>query len=126
MVSKYFAKIEKVISGFQDIINSRFVKKKAYNDTQGLISGEINFIDDSELAFMELKDTNQNIKKKYKYHYMNNEKEMVFRYDNAKHHPEVSTFPHHKHTTKEIAESCEPELIDVLTEIQENIELGRK
>ncbi len=121
MVSKYFEKIGKVISGFQEIITNQTISKKVYNDTQGLISGKINFIDESKLSFMELKNTKQENKKKYKYHYMDNTKEMIFRYDNAKHHHEIETFPHHKHTPEIIEFSKKVELIDVLSEIQDII-----
>ena len=50
--------------------------------------------------------------------------EMVFRYDNAPHHPEIATYPHHKHVkggggvprrSKEVG------LKDVLLEIEEMI-----
>jgi hypothetical protein len=40
----------------------------------------------------------------------------ALRYDNAKHHPEIKTFPHHKHISGKIEDSKEPELIDVLSE----------
>lgn len=49
---------------------------------------------------------------------MNSENEMQFRYDNTKHHPNISTFPHHKHTPNGIVESKEPEISDVLSEIE--------
>jgi len=121
MVSKYFEKIGKIISGFQEIINSQTISKKIFNDTQGLISGEINFTNESELSFMELKNSKQKNKKNYKYHYMDNTKNMIFRYDNAKHHQEIKTFPHHKHIYGKIENNKEPELIDILSEIQAEI-----
>jgi hypothetical protein len=52
---------------------------------------------------------------------MDKSQKMIFRYDNAKHHPEIETFPHHKHTSDKIENGKEPELIDVLSEIQEKI-----
>lgn len=126
MVNKYFEKIGKVISGFQEIITNKTVHTKVYNDTQGLISGGIDFTDESELSFMELKNMKQENKKKYKYHYMDNTKKMIFRYDNASHHPEPKTFPHHKHTPKKIMVSKEPELIDIISEIQDKIQNDNK
>lgn len=121
MVNKYFEKIESVISSFSEIIDNYTTQKKIYNDTQGLISGEIDFKDDSELQFSELKDIEQNSKLKYKYHYMDKKKELLFRYDNAKHYQNLKTFPHHKHTPNVVLEAKEPELIDVLIEIQDTI-----
>ena len=122
MVNKYFEKVERVISGFYDIITDQTIKKKEYNDKQGLISGKIEFTDESDLAFLELKNMEEAEKMKYKYHYMDDNKKMIFRYDNAKHHPELETYPHHKHIPDDIIESQEPELIDILTEIQDEIE----
>ena len=126
MVNTYFEKIGRIISGFQKMIINQSIRNKVYNDTQGLISGEIVFTDESELSFMELKNTEQDRKKKYKYHYMDKIQEMIFRYDNAKHHPEIDTSPHHKHTPEKIEKSIEPELIDVLSEIQDRIENNTK
>jgi len=34
---------------------------------------------------------------KYAYHLQDIEGKMILRYDNRPHHPEVETFPHHKH-----------------------------
>ena len=48
---------------------------------------------------------------------MSSSDEMIFRYNNAYHHPEIETFPHHKHLSGSIIKSTEPELIDILIEI---------
>ena len=40
-------------SGFQDIINDQTLRKKKYNDTQVLISGEINFVKCLEMGDIE-------------------------------------------------------------------------
>ncbi|NJO89424.1 MAG: hypothetical protein HC831_11055 [Chloroflexia bacterium] len=97
------------------------IQKKFYNEQQGIISGEIDFVDKSELSFMEFIDTGNKKKIKYKYHYMDSNKNLIFRYDNAMHHPEINTFPHHKHVEDDIEESTEPEMIDVLSEIQKKL-----
>jgi len=46
---------------------------------------------------------------------------MIFRYDNVKHHPEIKTFPHHKHIGKQILPSKEPEVFTILKEIEKII-----
>ena len=58
---------------------------------------------------------------KYRFHFMGSTDKMVFRYDNAPHHPEVSTHPHHKHIQgeKRPKQSREIGLRDVLSEIEE-------
>ena len=52
---------------------------------------------------------------------MNKEKELIFRYDNAKHHQQIKTFPHHKHSKKAITESSEPSIDSILDEIERHI-----
>jgi len=52
----------------------------------------------------------------YRYHYQNSMNQLIFRYDDTPHFPELSTFPHHKHTTSDVVEHCKPQLIDVLQE----------
>lgn len=36
-------------------------------------------------------------KVRYAYHYQRANGELVFRYDNVPHYPDIKTFPHHKH-----------------------------
>jgi len=43
---------------------------------------------------------------------------MIFRYDNAEHHKNIKTFPHHKHLENSVIESPEKNLFDVLLEIE--------
>jgi len=54
---------------------------------------------------------------KYRLHYMNSAGQMLFRYDNAPHYPEIDSYPHHKHTIDKIIPSSMPSLKDILNEI---------
>ena len=56
-------------------------------------------VDGSTLQFLELIDRKDDeiIRPKYRFHFMDSADKMIFRYDNAPHHPEVATYPHHKH-----------------------------
>ena len=116
MIKNYFWEIEKAITEFTNV---RFynLTKKIYNTTQGYISGSIIFHNNHRLDFVEVKNTSVENKIKYRYHYMDSEQEIIFRYDNAPHHTEISTFPHHKHENNEIKPSNEPKLYDILLEI---------
>jgi hypothetical protein len=60
---------------------------------------------------------------KYRFHLIDRDGEMVFRYDNAPHH-DIATFPHHKHLHSGIAESKEKGLLDVLSEVDVLISEG--
>lgn len=116
MIEEYFIQLEGIIKEFPNV---RFVSltKKIYNISQGYISGSIIFENNHRLDFVEVKNVEVPNKIKYRYHYMNEEQVMIFRYDNAPHHASVSTFPHHKHDGEIIRESVEPSLDRVLLEI---------
>ncbi len=52
----------------------------------------------------------------YSYHYMNSNNQLIFRYDNARHRPPLSSLDH-KHTPEQIIEAPTPALDDVMAEI---------
>jgi len=116
VIAAYFSQIEELLNN-QINIREIGLRKKFYNHTQGYISGTITFINNYRLDFMELKNTGNNAKLKYRYQYMDEKNSMVFRYDNAPHHRDIITFPHHKHDGSQIMASPEPELAEVLSEI---------
>jgi len=116
MIKTYFLQIEHIVQEFPNI-RSLSLRKKIYNAKQGYIGGSVIFEDGYRLDFMEVRDTDAICKVKYRYQYMNEEQSLIFRYDNAPHHPDITTFPHHKHDGNEIKASDEPTLYDVLLEI---------
>ena len=120
MIKKYFNKIDNSLDNYSHIIEDQNIIKKTFADDKGLIQGEVFFIDDTTLDFLEV--VNNNKKEKYKFHYMDKEKQLIFRYDNAPHHTELKTFPHHKHTNNGVVESSEPNLNNVLCEIENYID----
>jgi hypothetical protein len=116
MIDACFTEIEQTLQSFHNILRLTLTKKK-YNATQGYVSGSVHFDNGRRLEFMELRDTERTAKVKYRYQYMDEQNACIFRYDNAPHHPEFATFPHHKHQGDAIAQSFEPTLFDVLLEI---------
>ncbi|MEW5766252.1 MAG: DUF6516 family protein [bacterium] len=74
----------------------------------------------TQLDFMEVKNTDVSAKIKYRYHYMTSQQALIFRYDNAPHHRQLKTFPHHKHLPQGEQESDEPTLEAVLFEIAQH------
>jgi hypothetical protein len=61
--------------------------------SMGHIQGIITFVDGSELTFFELLSQDQAVVRlvKYRFHYQRGN-QFIFRYDNAPHHQELSTF----------------------------------
>lgn len=118
MIWEYFARIEHIIQQFPTIHRST-LNKTAYNDTLGYVSGSLVFSDGSRLDFTEVVDTTKENKVKYRYHYMTEAGQLLFRYDNAPHYPQIATFPHHKHAGQEshVIAATETGLEHVLLEI---------
>ncbi len=116
MIEDYFLHVENTLREFPNI-RSYALNKKIYNSRQGMIGGKIVFENGYLLEFSEVVDTEQIGKMKYRYHFMDKSQHLVFRYDNAPHHSDVKSFPHHKHTTRTVKASREPDLRSVLLEI---------
>jgi hypothetical protein len=81
-----------------------------------MLIGKLLFVDGSMLEFMEYLQEENRLK--YRFHLMDKEGTMILRYDNAPHHKDVSSFPHHKHLPGNVAESVDKGIMDVLDEIE--------
>jgi hypothetical protein len=90
------------------------------DDYNGIFRGRAYFWDDSFLDIYEAVSTELGypVRVSYAYTYLR-EGKRVFRYDNAPHHPEIITFPHHKHIGPHdrVAPADQPSLGRVLAEI---------
>ena len=85
------------------------------------LRGNIHFEDGSLLHFRELVDVEFSLQKvAYSYHYQHTDGEVLFRYDNAPHFPNLSTAPHHKHVGSEtnVVAANPPTLATVLHEVE--------
>jgi hypothetical protein len=90
---------------------------------QGIIEGRLKFHDGSLLDFDEviLLRNEQLVKLRYAYHYQNESGEVIFRYDNAPHYPNIFTYPHHKHVASAVEPAQVPDLSEILHEIEQLI-----
>jgi hypothetical protein len=88
---------------------------------QGIIEGRLLFFDSSLLEFDETVLVRHEViqKLRYAYHYQNGMGELIFRYDNAPHHPSISTYPHHKHVGDGVEPCQPPDLSEVMAEIEQ-------
>ena len=87
---------------------------------QGYLTGELTFVDGSQLHFREFLDTAEGAVEKlmYTYHYQNIDATLIFRYDNALHRPAFSS-REHKHSSEGIQIHSTPMLEDVFLEVVE-------
>ena len=85
----------------------------------GAVEGRLRFYDGSLLDFDETIVTRGVVlvKTHYAYHYQHADGSLIFRYDNAPHHPELPGFPCHKHTPAGVQPAEAPDLSEVLREI---------
>lgn len=122
LISEYFQKIESKIADCIYIIETSLVKDKRSLHI-GIIEGELFFIDESRLHFIEFVNVKETIEVyKYSYHYQNRDSDLIFRYDMAPHHREIKTFPHHKHIhSNNVIEASAPAFAQVLDETSDLI-----
>lgn len=89
-----------------------------------VVEGRLRYWDSSLLRFYESVGERglSLIKVEYVYQYQSGGGSLIFRYDNAPHHPEISSHPHHKHVGGQSGERIEaahpPGLTEVLREIE--------
>ena len=63
---------------------------------------QLTFTNDSNLFIKEYIFKNK--ERKYAYHWADTSGNLICRWDNSNHWPEISTFPHHKHIGNEVLE----------------------
>jgi len=122
LISEYFQKIESQIADCIYIIETSIVYDKRSLHI-GIIEGELFFIDESKLHFIEFVNVKKTVEVyKYSYHYQDRNRDLIFRYDMAPHHREIKTFPHHKHVhSNNVIEASAPTFVQVLEEISDLI-----
>lgn len=83
----------------------------------GFIQGSLEFLQGSRLFFKEFVDLQESIEKlSYSFHYQDQENNLIFRYDNARHKPDLG-YADHKHIRDEIIQSKIPDIEQVILEV---------
>jgi hypothetical protein len=97
LLKKYLQDLEKLVSACPVSV-SHSVNLEIRATNIGFIQGMIIFIDASTLFFSEYIVYDKNlIRQKYRYHFQNENKKIIFRYDNVGKYKKLPNFPHHKH-----------------------------
>jgi len=114
-VGQYFEIIEKAIE--YSPAEAAEIEIERRDATRGTIEGVVYFANGSRLEFTErvVIEQRRPVKKEYRYQFVSRGT-AVFRYDNAPHHPNLATFPHHKHVGTKILPADEPEFDQALDE----------
>lgn len=127
VIKKFIEDIEKVIDSSPFVLSSDIQKHFGPTGNTIYLRGRLFIIDSSilEIAIFASKSRNAISIDKYRFHYIDKQGSMMFRYDNAPHHQKMSSFPHHKHLSEKITSATMPSLRDVLNEISAII-IGHK
>ena len=120
MIKRYLLRLYDTIVS-RGYIDVDYLTVTEQSNQQGTIEGRLKFYDGSMLEFDEavLVHNDEIIKLRYAYHYQDGDSEIIFRYDNAPHHPYITTYPHHKHVGDSVEPADAPDLAHVLNEIEQ-------
>ena len=119
MIRKFVEDFDRAIAASPVVLSSAIEKYLSPYGDSVYIKGTIRFIDSSSLdiAAFALNSAGRLSVDKYRFHYMDKKRQMVFRYDNAPHHREIESHPHHKHTPLRVAPADMPAIEEILEEI---------
>lgn len=100
-IDEYFKKIQNAISNSK-IVASTNIEYVKVLENEGYTRGTLTLIDGSELRLLEYAkiSNGQAMILRYRFQWQA-AGELITRWNNAPHHPEVETFPHHKHVKVE-------------------------
>ena len=120
MISTLIKEIEETISPSSIVVSSNIQKFFSSTKKEAYIRGTLTFIDLSSLEFAiyVVEKGKKLVFDKYRFQYIDSRKRLIFRYDNAPHYKDISTFPNHKHLKDgRVIESTFPRFPEILEEI---------
>ena len=128
MIENYLKRIDDLIITTDEIIDIEIIRRTIWNtelEKIGLYRYRIYFYDGSLAEITErLVEEGERLKvTKYRFHWQDKEGILIKRWDNARHHPEIETFPDHIHEGSEenVAHHEEISGFDVLSKIVKEI-----
>lgn len=94
---EYFRQVQEAILKAAHVVQSNLDFDEV-SQHECYIKGTLTLNGGNELHIAEYVVTEPAIQRlKYRYHFQNTKSELVIRWDNAPHHPEINTHPHHAH-----------------------------
>jgi hypothetical protein len=116
MSIRYFRRVEERINESSWLIEHKSTVTEYDEDADvGFIGGHIQFKDGSVFHFKEILIGK---KRHYRFHYMDEENNLISRWDTAPHHRELKTFPHHVHLPNGVKECEAVTIFDILDKIE--------
>ncbi len=121
-LDKYFTKVEESIKSIKDC-NVELYNEEILGYNRINLKIRVRFEEGSlfEVSEAVICEGNQLKHLGYSYHFQDKENQLIFRYDNTPHFPNMKTFPNHKHLLDNVIESVKPSFPEVVKEINEII-----
>lgn len=121
MIGAYFESLKKQARSFRLLKEFKLIREFV-DQNKGFIRFKMNLVDGSEIHVFEYV-TMKLEKLDYSYHLQDKNKDLIVRWDNAPHHPELENYPHHFHdaqTVKGVPKKTFLNILDDISEILEN------
>jgi len=118
-VEEYFDRVRQLFQNISDAQAERY-EEHILSATRGNLRIRLRF---SDKALLEISEAIVLVDRElrwlsYRYHYQDSSAELVFRYDNTPHHPEIATHPDHKHSGDQIVAGVHPSIEQLLEEVR--------
>jgi hypothetical protein len=116
----YYLNLQRVIHAKPHVLQSD-MRFEEIDTNECYVRGVLKLINDLELHIAEYIITAPTLTRpKYRYHLQTSDGEMVSRWDNAAHHSDVPSFPHHRHDSDGVHPSSPmtiPKVLDNLLQL---------
>ena len=99
------------------IVIDYIIVRERIGRLEGLIEINVELISNHQLVIFEYYKEKQVTD--YRYQIVKEHGELLVRWDNTPHFPDIKTFPHHKHIQHRVVESVQPNLMEILEELTE-------
>ncbi len=123
MLVNYIKSIEELIATSPEVIEFIILRRSFYEtDLEKILiyRFKVKFKDNSTVEITErlIEFTNKIKRTKYSYHFQDKNGKLIKRWDNAPHHPEIESYPHHLHISESrVIKSNEISGFDILKEL---------
>ena len=120
ILSKYLDEVEAALQSLKDCHFEKY-EEEILTSQRANLRIRVRF---SKGQLLELNEAvtveDENLKHlAYRYHFQDENNQLIFRYDNTPHFPNLETFPHHKHLPKEVTSAHKPSITETIREIKE-------
>lgn len=121
-IRRYFDEL-KLYLVINPIVESVEIISEKIGEKEGYLRVIIGLPDDSVMYCFEYVLSDGPIEiSKYSFHWQDMAGNLICRWDNTPHHPELDNFPHHIHTKDKVSASSEMDLRKVLSEAKAVLE----